>query len=85
MASIIDKRKSVRIDMTNVMVESFNIIQDRVSRARLAGDPPDLLMMPRLSDIGLSEFHRASEAIDCGYEEARMKIEYIKRLQDVLL
>ncbi len=83
--STIDKRKSARIGMTNVMVESFNIIQDRVSRARLAGDPPDLLMMPRLSDIGLSEFHRASEAIDRGYEEARMKIEYIQRLQDVLL
>lgn len=83
--SAIDKRKSARLGMTNVMVESFNIIQDRVSRARLAGDPPDLLMMPRLSDIGLSEFHRASEAIDRGYEEATMKIEYIKRLQEVLL
>ncbi len=83
--SAIDKRKSARLGMTNVMVESFNIIQDRVSRARLAGDPPDLLMMPRLSDIGLSEFHRASEAIDRGYEEATMKIEYIKRLQQVLL
>ena len=83
--SAIDKRKSARLGMTNVMVESFNIIQDRVSRARLAGDPPDLLMMPRLSDIGLSEFHRASEAIDRGHEEATMKIEYIKRLQQVLL
>ena len=83
--SAIDKRKSARLGMTNVMVESFNIIQDRVSRARLAGDPPDLLMMPRLSDIGLSEFHRASEAIDRGYEEATMKIDYIKRLQQVLL
>ena len=85
LTSAIDKRKSTRIGMTNVMVESFNIIQDRVSRTRLAGNPPDLLMMPRLSDIGLSEFHRASEVIDCGYEEARMKIEYIQRLQEVLL
>ncbi len=70
--------------MTNVMVEAYNIIQDRISRARLAGDPPDILLMPRLSDIGLSEFHRAAEAIDRGYEEARSKIDDIKRLSEVL-
>jgi len=78
------RRKAARIGMTNVMVEAYNIIQDRISRARLAGDPPDLLLMPRLSDIGLSEFHRASEAIDRGYEEAQAKMEDIKRLQSVL-
>ena len=79
------KKKSARIGMTNVMVEAYNIIQDRISRARLAGDPPDILLMPRLSDIGLSEFHRASEAIDRGYEEARSKLEDIKRLSEVLV
>ena len=78
------KRKSARMGMTNVMVESYNIIQDRISRARLAGDPPDLLVMPRLSDIGLSEFHRASEAIERGYDEAMSKLDEIKRLQQVL-
>ena len=67
------------------MVEAFNIIQDRISRARLAGDPPDLLLMPRLSDIGLSEFHRASEAIDRGYEETKSKLSEIRRLREVLL
>ncbi|MCP4317147.1 MAG: Patatin [Hyphomicrobiales bacterium] len=78
------RKKSARIGMTNVMVEAYNIIQDRISRARLAGDPPDILLMPRLSDIGLSEFHRAAEAIDRGYEEARSKIDDIKRLSEVL-
>ena len=78
------KRKAASIGMTNVMVEAYNIIQDRISRARLAGDPPDLLLMPRLSDIGLSEFHRASEAIDRGYAEAQTKMDEIKRLQSVL-
>jgi NTE family protein len=79
-----DKRKTARLGMTNVMVESYNIIQDRISRARLAGDPPDLLLMPRLSDIGLSEFHRAGESIDRGYEETVSKLEDIRRLQKVL-
>jgi NTE family protein len=70
--------------MTGVMVEAFNIIQDRISRARLAGDPPDLALQPRLADIGLSEFHRASEAIDRGYQEAKLKIAEIKRMQEVI-
>ncbi len=77
--------RTTRLGVANVMVEAFNIIQDRISRARLAGDPPDLLLMPRLSDIGLSEFHRASEAIDRGYEETKSKLSEIRRLREVLL
>ena len=65
-------------------VQAFNIIQDRISRARLAGDPPDLSLHPRLSDIGLSEFHRASEAIDRGYQETSAKLGEIMRMQAAL-
>jgi len=79
-----DLAKPTSIGLTGVMVEAFNIIQDRISRARLAGDPPDLALQPRLADIGLSEFHRASEAIDRGYEETRAKIGEIKRMQDAV-
>ena len=74
-----------RLGVTSVMVQAFNIIQDRISRARLAGDPPDLSLHPRLNDIGLSEFHRAGEAIERGYTEARARIAELKRLQDVVL
>lgn len=73
-----------RIGMTSVMVQAFNIIQDRISRARLAGDPPDMSLHPKLSDIGLSEFHRASEAIDRGYQEASAKLGEITRMQAAL-
>jgi len=76
-------RGESRFGMTGVMVQSFNIIQDRISRARLAGDPPDLALHPRLNDIGLSEFHRAGEAIDRGYQETMARISEFKRLQDV--
>ena len=78
------KPRESRIGMTSVMVQAFNIIQDRISRARLAGDPPDLSLHPRLSDIGLSEFHRASEAIDRGYQEASAKLGEIMRMQAIL-
>ncbi len=63
------------------MVQAFNIIQDRISRSRLAGDPPDLMLHPRINDIGLSEFHRASEAIDRGYEETRARVPELERMQ----
>jgi NTE family protein len=53
-----------------VMVEAFNITQDRISRSRLAGDPPDIMIGPRLGHVGLFEFHRAAEAIDQGAEAA---------------
>ncbi|WP_275790879.1 patatin-like phospholipase family protein [Pararhizobium gei] len=77
--------QETRLGMTRVMVQSFNIIQDRISRARLAGDPPDLALHPKLNDIGLSEFHRAGEAIDRGYHETRAKLSELKRLQDIIL
>jgi NTE family protein len=65
------------------MVQAFNIIQERISRARLAGDPPDLALHPRLSDIGLSEFHRAGDAIQRGYDETMAQISALKRMQEV--
>lgn len=47
---------------------SVNITQDRITRSRMAGDPPDILLAPRLAHIGLLEFYRAGEAIREGRE-----------------
>ena len=66
------------------MVEAFNIIQDRISRARLAGDPPDMSLQPKLGHIGLSEFHRAGEAIQMGYDTTKTQLAELMRLQAVL-
>jgi NTE family protein len=74
-----------RLGISGVMVEAFNIIQDRIARARLAGDPPDLSLHPKLGNIGLSEFHRADEAIKLGYEATIAKLEDIERLRAVLV
>ncbi|QKV18078.1 patatin-like phospholipase family protein [Oricola thermophila] len=75
--------KPVRLGISGVMVESYNIIQDRISRARLAGDPPDYSLHPRLSDIGLADFHRASEAIDLGYEVTMDRLPDLRRLAEL--
>jgi len=45
---------------------SVNITQDRITRSRMAGDPPDIMLSPKLSNIGLLEFYRAKEAITEG-------------------
>ena len=76
--------REARLGIMGVMVEAFNIIQDRISRARLAGDPPDMSLQPKLGHIGLSEFHRADEAIRLGYEATRANIAELKRMQAVL-
>lgn len=59
-----------RPGLPTVMVEAFNVMQDRITRARLAGDPPDVLISPRLGGIGWFDFHRAAEAIEIGTEAA---------------
>lgn len=52
----------------NVMSSSLEILQARVTRSRLAGEPPDLIIEPPLSDVGLMEFHRCSELCVIGEE-----------------
>lgn len=72
-----------RLGITGVMVEAFNIIQDRITRARLAGDPPDISLQPKLGHLGLSEFHRADEAIRLGYECTKAHMEELVRAQSI--
>jgi NTE family protein len=52
----------------DAIIGSINIVQDRITRSRMAGDPPDIMLAPRLSHIGLMEFYRAREAIQEGRE-----------------
>jgi NTE family protein len=50
----------------DVMATSIKIMQDRITRERLASDPPDILVKPKLAHIGLMEFNRAEESIEEG-------------------
>lgn len=54
-----------------VLASSINIMQDRITRSRMAGDPPDVILAPRLSGLGLMEFDEAEMAIDEGLKEIR--------------
>jgi NTE family protein len=70
--------------MFSVMVGSLNIIQDRLSRSRLAGDPPDVVVAPRLGHIGLLEFHRAEEAIAEGILSVERSMPFLRDAIQVL-
>ena len=73
-----------RPGISTVMVDAFNIMQDRITRARLAGDPPDLLITPRVGQIGWFDFHRAADLIDHGARAAERAIDSIQEAINVL-
>lgn len=81
-AAKLRKTDGNRIGITGVMVEAFNIIQDRIARARMAGDPPDLSIQPKLGHIGLTEFHKASDAIEIGYQATMARTSELERMMD---
>jgi NTE family protein len=73
-----------RPGISTVMVDAFNIMQDRITRARLAGDPPDLLISPRVGQIGWFDFHRADDLIRHGARAAERAIESIQEAIQIL-
>lgn len=60
------KRKRADPSMFTVMAASLNIVQERITRGRLAGEPPDVSINPRIGHVGLLDFHRADELISLG-------------------
>ena len=50
----------------DVLVTALNIMQDQITRSRLAGEPPQVLLIPQLPGLGPMDFNRAKEAIERG-------------------
>lgn len=68
------EKKNKAPGLFEVIAGTINIMQDRITRSRMAGDPPDIILEPRLRHLGLLEFYRAQEAIDEGLKcVSRMK------------
>jgi NTE family protein len=64
----------------SVLLNSIAIMENQITRSRLAGEPPDVLLTPRLDQIGPLEFHRAKEAIDEGRIAVDLAMPAIRRL-----
>jgi len=67
-----------------VMMSSLNIVQDRLSRSRLAGDPPDVTIAPRLAHRGLLEFDKADEMIKEGELAVERALPFLHHALNVL-
>lgn len=68
--------------LLEAIADSINITQERITRSRMAGDPADIVISPRLAEIGLLELYRAEEAIAEGRRCVRRKAPEISDLLD---
>lgn len=68
------RREENSPSLFGVMVSALGIIQDRLTRSRLAGEPPDIHIRPSSGHIGLLEFEKAKELIRLGEEATERAI-----------
>ena len=66
--------------MLDVMASSINIMQVRMARSRLAGEPADAVISPRVADLGLLDFHRADEAIAEGRAATELMLPFLRNV-----
>jgi NTE family protein len=79
------RREESAPSLFGVMVSALGIMQDRMTRSRLAGDPPDIHIKPQIGHIGLLEFEKASELIAEGEAAALRAMPEIKAAMEVFL
>ena len=80
--SSLRKKESPEPGLFDVISGSIGIMQDRITRSRMAGEPPDIHITPKLSHIGLMDFDRAEESIAEGVEATRRKRSEIEALPE---
>ena len=73
-----EKEEDEPPSLFDVMAGSIHIMQDRITRARMAGDPPDVVLTPRLAHLGLMDFDRASEGIAAGMDCVRLHLPLLR-------
>ncbi len=73
------RRRDGAPGIPRVVLEAFNITQNRIARSRLAGDPPDATVQVHLDGVGLFDFHKAEYAIEQGRTAMRRFINSIRR------
>ncbi|MAM94002.1 MAG: hypothetical protein CMI61_05125 [Parvibaculum sp.] len=70
--------------IASVMLASLNIVQDRLARMRMAGDPPDLMIAPKVGHLSLLDFDHADELIALGEEAAEEAIPQIREIIEIM-
>jgi len=78
--SSLRKKESPEPGLFDVIAGAVDIMQDRITRSRMAGEPPDIHITPRLSHIGLMDFDRSAECIEEGRMATRRRASDIEAL-----
>jgi NTE family protein len=81
--SSLRRRESPDPGLFDVIAGAVDIMQDRITRSRMAGEPPDVHITPRLSHIGLMDFDRSEESIAEGRAATRRELAEIEALPGV--
>jgi len=66
--------------MIDVVTASLHVMQARITRSRMAGEPPELLITPRLAQMGMLDFHRAEPAFSAGRDAVREALPQLRAL-----
>lgn len=66
----------------DVLSISLHIMQVRITRSRLAGEPADVLIRPRLSNFALMDYHRGAAAMAEGERAAARAMPELSEVLD---
>lgn len=69
------RRTVVAPTAMEIMTTSIQVLENRLKRNRMAGDPPDILIQPLCPQISTLDFHRAEAAINAGQLAVEKKID----------
>jgi NTE family protein len=78
--SSLRRKESPDPGLFDVIAGALGIMQDRITRSRMAGEPPDILITPRVGNIALMDFDRAGESIAAGRKAARREQAVLRKL-----
>ncbi|NLY33870.1 MAG: patatin-like phospholipase RssA [Alcaligenaceae bacterium] len=68
--------------LLDVIASSLNIMQAQITRSRMAGEPPHIIIAPQLAHLGLLDFHRAAEAIEEGRRAVEICLPALEKLKN---
>lgn len=72
---ITQRRTALSPGAMEIMTTSIQVLENRLKRNRMAGDPPDVLLQPYCPQISTLDFHRAEEAIAAGKAAVEKKMD----------
>lgn len=78
LGKVASRRKASTPTAMEIMTTSIQVLENRLKRNRMAGDPPDILLQPFCPQISTLDFHRAPAAIAAG----RLAVE--KKMDELL-